>query len=60
MEDLRTGVRFPPPPPFDSRGYNPCSLIWFIPRFSIYTVEDHFRSGTDWGNYLWLGGPGAG
>jgi len=25
-----------------------------------YTVEDHFRSGTDWGSYLWLGGPGAG
>jgi hypothetical protein len=25
-----------------------------------YTVEDHFRSGTDWGSYMWLGGPGAG
>jgi hypothetical protein len=23
-----------------------------------YTVEDHFRSGTDWGSYLWLGGAG--
>jgi hypothetical protein len=25
-----------------------------------YTIEDHFRSGTDWGSYMWLGGPGAG
>jgi len=25
-----------------------------------YTAEDHFRSGTDWESYLWLGGPGAG
>lgn len=25
-----------------------------------YTVEDHFRSGTDWRSYMWLGGPGAG
>jgi hypothetical protein len=25
-----------------------------------YTVEKHFRSGTDWGSYMWLGGPGAG
>ena len=25
-----------------------------------YTVEPHFRSGTDWGSYMWLGGPGAG
>jgi hypothetical protein len=25
MEDLRTGVRFPPPPPIDSEGKNPAS-----------------------------------
>lgn len=25
-----------------------------------YTVEPHFQSGTDWGSYMWLGGPGAG
>jgi len=25
-----------------------------------YTIEDHFRSGTDWASYMWLGGPGAG
>ena len=25
-----------------------------------YSVEKHFRSGTDWGSYMWLGGPGAG
>jgi hypothetical protein len=25
-----------------------------------YTIEPHFQSGTDWGSYMWLGGPGAG
>jgi hypothetical protein len=25
-----------------------------------YSVEEHFKSGTDWGSYMWLGGPGAG
>jgi hypothetical protein len=25
-----------------------------------YSIDPHFKSGTDWGSYLWLGGPGAG
>ncbi|MGO4377137.1 neprosin family prolyl endopeptidase [Pseudoduganella sp. RAF19] len=26
----------------------------------MYDVETHMLSGTDWGSYFWLGGPGAG
>jgi Neprosin len=25
----------------------------------LYGLETHFQSGTDWGSYQWLGGPGA-
>jgi hypothetical protein len=25
-----------------------------------YRIEPHFKSGSNWGSYIWLGGPGAG
>lgn len=25
-----------------------------------YNIQTHFNSGTDWGSYFFLGGPGAG
>jgi Neprosin len=25
-----------------------------------YDLESHMRSGSNWGSYMWLGGPGAG
>jgi len=26
----------------------------------MYDIETHMRSGSDWGSYFWMGGPGAG
>jgi hypothetical protein len=25
----------------------------------MYDLETHMRSGTNWGSYFWMGGPGA-
>jgi hypothetical protein len=32
----------------------------FIDDPARYRIEPHFKSGTTWGSYVWLGGPGAG
>ncbi len=38
--------------------YNPNSLVVNSP--SMYDLEAHMLSGSEWGSYQWLGGPGAG
>jgi hypothetical protein len=46
----------------DSNGsmddYNPNSVVVNSP--SMYDLETHVLSGSEWGSYQWVGGPGAG
>jgi len=40
------------------RDFNADSTV--VENPNMYDLEIHMKSGTDWGSYQWLGGPGAG